>query len=428
MKIVTMIKKFLLLQNIGRFEQYQALGGDIEMKKVTLVYAENGSGKTTLTSVIRSLKEEDKVYITERKRVGQSELPKVTILVENGLKASFNGLIWDRAVSSIYIFDSHFVNQNICSGHSVENSHKRELYRFVIGEDQVKLAKEIDDLDKQSRHISQEITAKSSEIKKRLNDQQLNIEEFVTLQNELALEQKIHELVQQIQAITDKASLKNQQILQKIITPPLEVDILINTLEKTIKFSSGQAEELVKSHIHSHLDNLGETWLRDGYKYVNLDQDNCPFCGQLLEQSKLLVAYHDFFSTEYKSLLENITSLEQKTKQYFSQQVLLQINKIVNQNNTLEHFWSEYVENLSKPEINLEKLEAQYQLGDHIAGERIAKKRQNPLSIITKLEINPLLDILENIRLLVDSYNESIEIINVKINAFKTGLVAIWSL
>jgi wobble nucleotide-excising tRNase len=46
-----MIKKFLLLQNIARFELYRPSGGDIEMKKVTLIYAENGSGKTTLALV-----------------------------------------------------------------------------------------------------------------------------------------------------------------------------------------------------------------------------------------------------------------------------------------------------------------------------------------------------------------------------------------
>ena len=86
----------------------------------------------------------------------------------------------------------------------------------------------------------------------------------------------------------------------------------------------------------------------DGCKYVKTDEDNCPFCGQSLKQSNLLVAYHAFFSTEYKSLLENITSLEQEIKLYFSQQVLLQTNKIVNQNNNLENFWSGYVENLSK--------------------------------------------------------------------------------
>ena len=50
-----MIKKFVEIKNVGKFEDCSAKG-DVELKKLNVVYAENGCGKTTICDILRSLK------------------------------------------------------------------------------------------------------------------------------------------------------------------------------------------------------------------------------------------------------------------------------------------------------------------------------------------------------------------------------------
>lgn len=50
------IKTIVSLKHIGRFKSLTAKGGgDVQFKRLTLVYGANGHGKTTLAGVLRSL-------------------------------------------------------------------------------------------------------------------------------------------------------------------------------------------------------------------------------------------------------------------------------------------------------------------------------------------------------------------------------------
>ena len=49
-----MLKKFVTIKNVSRFKNFSARG-DIELKRLSLLFAENGRGKTTLCAVLRSL-------------------------------------------------------------------------------------------------------------------------------------------------------------------------------------------------------------------------------------------------------------------------------------------------------------------------------------------------------------------------------------
>lgn len=49
-----MINKVEYLTSIGKYRNYTA-AGQVNFKKLTLIYGDNGGGETTLTSVFRSL-------------------------------------------------------------------------------------------------------------------------------------------------------------------------------------------------------------------------------------------------------------------------------------------------------------------------------------------------------------------------------------
>ena len=73
-----MIDRIQLIRNIGQFDSVSA-GGQIPLKKLTLVCAENGRGKTALAAVLRSLGSGDPVPIIERQRLAAANPPHVVL-------------------------------------------------------------------------------------------------------------------------------------------------------------------------------------------------------------------------------------------------------------------------------------------------------------------------------------------------------------
>ena len=63
-----MLKKVIALKNVGRFREFAATG-DVELRRLTLIFAPNGLGKTTLCDVLRSLQSGRPEYIQDRKSV-----------------------------------------------------------------------------------------------------------------------------------------------------------------------------------------------------------------------------------------------------------------------------------------------------------------------------------------------------------------------
>ena len=106
-----MIRKFVRIQNIGKFRDCKAVG-DVELREFSLLYAENGRGKTTLCDVLRSLGTADGNLVKGRKTLGPSQPASVEIRLENS-SAIFDGDHRSDTLSELHIFDSRFVHENV---------------------------------------------------------------------------------------------------------------------------------------------------------------------------------------------------------------------------------------------------------------------------------------------------------------------------
>ena len=87
-----MLEKIVTIKNIGKFRDCQALG-DVQFRKLTLLYAENGRGKTTLCDILRSLKTGDAAYIEGRHTLGSPNEHEVNLRLEN-TNAIFGSAAW----------------------------------------------------------------------------------------------------------------------------------------------------------------------------------------------------------------------------------------------------------------------------------------------------------------------------------------------
>ncbi len=334
-----MINKIIKILSVGRFEDYNAVG-DLEFKKMTVVYGENGRGKTTLSAIFHSLKNNQPIFILERSTLGNTDKPNIEIRAENDNYIFKDGQ-WNKDHKNIEIFDSTFINQNIFSGENVEHDHKKNLYHFVVGEGGVKIAQNVNILDSQIREKGNDITKKENDIQKYVIGSSISIDNFINLPAMVNVDDLINKKEKEVEVIKKSSMILAKPLLQKLILPEYpkkEIDTILNlTLEGVLK----EAEEKTKEHIRTNLDFGGEAWIEKGLSYIK--DENCPFCGQNCESVDLINAYKGYFNKEYNTLKDNIFIEINAIKNLFSESALIHVQNNYNSNSSLADFWSQYI-------------------------------------------------------------------------------------
>jgi len=404
-----MIEKIIKILGIGRFENYISCG-DVFFKKLTLIYGENGRGKTTLSAIFRSLMNNDPVHILERLTLGRKDDSLIDIKI-TGRNQIFENKKWQSINNQkIEIFDAAFINENVFSGESVEHGHKKNLYRFVIGEKGVQVAQSVDALDYLIREKSGEITTKASEIQKFIFGSNISIEKFIALSRDSKIEDLIQKKEKSVEMVKKAAAIISKPLIQKIVLPEL-TDIEIKTiLDKQIIGIAKEAEEKTKNHIKSNLDIDGEIWIQKGLEYVK--NDNCPFCGQNCDHNSLIEAYKGYFDKEYNKLKDDIANSLKKVKNVFSESALIFVQRNYNSNEASAGFWSQYI-TFDMPELLFDEIQKNWKDVRDLLISHLELKNSSPLE---KIEINENLKVaignFDGVSEKVRKYNEEIEKIN----------------
>jgi len=192
---VKMIKKFIKIENVGKFKNFSA-SGDVSLGRVNIIYGENSQGKTTLVSIIRSLFQDRPDLIIERKTFGSTQDKQyVEVLLDNdneNIIAKFKDSSWNLQLDSesIEIFDEFFVNENIYTGLEIQSDHQKCLFQFAVGKEGVSLAKEIEEIkrDLQSNKYSQ-LRSLEGQLKV-LTKNHFDVEAYVNLNKDKNIEEK----------------------------------------------------------------------------------------------------------------------------------------------------------------------------------------------------------------------------------------------
>lgn len=187
------------------------------------------------------------------------------------------------------------VTVNVFTGEHVGPEHRKNLYEVVVGASAVALAREIDKIDADARHIASEIT----ETEKALRDliqAPFPFEDFINLVAEPNLADKIRDCTTRLSAVRKQRDILARLQLDPLSAPALP-DVFLKVLSKSVAQLSAETEERVRAHVR-RLDHRGETWVRQGLGYVK-DDRLCPFCGQDTAGTSLLALYSDFFSNAF---------------------------------------------------------------------------------------------------------------------------------
>lgn len=332
-----MLSKFVEIKNIGRFQNYTAVGAVI-LKRFNLVFAENGRGKSTLCAILRSAQSNDPGHVIGRQTLGSVEAPQVHILTTTG-SITFKAGIWSQPMPRLVIFDSTFVAENVFSGDFVDLDHKRNLYRVIIGNAGKPLAQKVNDLDVQIRTTTSTIRNKRATIEGRVPSG-FGFDAFVSLTADPDIDAKIVEKERELEAVQQGAQLRARAGLSLISVPDVPAS-LGELLQRTIAGLSAAVEQRIAAHIAKHqMQDNGEAWLQEGLAYIQ--DESCPFCDQSLEGVGLVHSLSTFFGDAYERLKAEIAEMRQHIATAFSDRAIGEAERSIDGNTGSVEFWTRY--------------------------------------------------------------------------------------
>jgi len=331
------LRKFVSIKNIGRFQDYNA-AGDVALSRFNLIFAENGRGKSTLCAILRSAQTTNPDYVIGRRTLGSIDSPQVQLLAASGT-INFKVNAWSQAMPHLAIFDSTFVAENVFSGDVVDLDHKRNLYRVIIGQVGVALARKVNDLDAQIRAAASTIRNKRAIIEGRVPSG-FGFDVFLSLEVDPDIETKIAEKGRELEAVEQSAQLRVRSSLSQIVVSELPAG-LSELLQRTIAGLSTAVEQRVAAHVAKHkMHDAGEAWLQKGLAYIQ--DDSCPFCDQSLEGVPIVPSLSAFFGDAYEQLKAEIAAMREQIASGVSDRVIGESERILEGNIGGVEFWTRY--------------------------------------------------------------------------------------
>lgn len=414
-----MIKKFISLDNIGRFHNYRCKG-DIDFRKVNLLYAGNGFGKTTLCAVLRSVQEGNPNLLFERKTLGKEGDPEVQIKCDGGVVKFIDGA-WDKTIPNIALFDKTFIHENVFTGDSIDHEHRRNLYRVIVGKHGVELARKVEELNEKIKKTNPDLKIKEDAVKIHI-PQGMDIEEFINLSKDEDIDAHISSKVSEIRSYGDSGAILNTSLLETIDIPTFP-EKFQQILVKTFDDVSRDAETPVKKHVVKYQLG-GDEWISNGLKHIH--DDTCPFCEQNIEDSSIIRAYRGYFNLAYRSFIKEVELLNKQVQDDFSDHAILDLREVIKENERLIEFWKKHIKQLNAPDIDFE-CDVYKPLHALCLGaiSLASKKRQAPSDAVffddafLKLQQQAY-----NAKEVTKIYNKTIEMLNQRIQKMKDAIAS----
>lgn len=436
-----MINKVEKLVSIGKFRNYQATG-QVNFKKLTLIYGDNGGGKTTLTSVFRSLTTNNPEIIRCRISTNHTtaQAAQISQLGTPNIFHTFGTTGWTVQFPEIEIFDIHFVNDNIYSGFDFSDEHRKQLHQFVIGAQGVAIQNQIEQnkIDKtNSRQIQTNIEVQLiQQVGNNLTTELINT--FLTIPSTQA--NNIDLLITNAETVLASANanaiIQTLQPLSSLtkITTGINFSSLIADLQTTSQtIQNTVLETLFSQHCQDLSINtlIGpENWLQKGFAYVESKQASympnifCPFCRQSIDtNSDILTAYASKFNSDFNSLVQRLQA-HLLSLQNFNLEAFIQAINNINQTNISRiASWTIHLPSTVQPPVfNIIANEANLRTEFQNLIASVQQKIQNPTMAVATATATVFQTTVQTINAKIESYNLNVATYNTAITTFRSSI------
>jgi len=436
-----MINKVEKLVSIGKFRNYQATG-QVNFKKLTLIYGDNGGGKTTLTSVFRSLTTNNPEIIRSRISTNHTiaQAAQISQLGTPNVYYTFGANGWTNQFPDIEIFDIHFVNDNIYSGFDFNDEHRKQLHQFVIGAQGVAIQNQIkqNKTDKtNSRQIQNNIEAQL--IQQVGNNLTIDlITSFISIPITQAnnIDQSIADAEAVLASANANAIIQTLQPLSNLtrISTGINFASIISDLQMTSQtIQNTVLETLFSQHCQDLSANTlagPENWLQKGFAYVESKQASkepnisCPFCKQSIDMSSDIInAYTSKFNAEFNKLVQRLQAHLQSLQSFNLEAILQAINNINQTNASRIASWTTHLPNTVQPPVfNIIANEANLRTEFQNLIDTVQQKIQNPTVATDSTTTTAFQTSEQIINANIDSYNKNVAIYNTEITKFRSSI------
>lgn len=320
------IRKIAQIKNVGVFKNHS--NNSIEFQDINFIYANNASGKTTLVDILKDLSEGKDGRIKKRRTIPDSGEQFIRIVAKENIASSsehninYENSVWNNDVlqGKVLVFDTSFIANNIFNGLELLDSKntKSNFSGFILGDSGVSLARERNSINNQLAEKRKKLNLSVPESMKEKNCTVKAIKEYCetkiieTLED---LETNKNELSRKIK--TEKDLLANTESIKSFQgIPSVKLDSII--FYKSILDSSKlvlketfevdvEDWKIYKSHLEKHFpsEEAGRKWIEEGIEYTK-DKNDCPFCGQNLNESIVYPDYKLIFSKEFSDFSKSI--------------------------------------------------------------------------------------------------------------------------
>lgn len=422
-----MIKKFIKIAGVGKFLNYthSSVPGPhrtSEFKKANLVYGENGSGKTTLALILKSLKGNNPL-LAKKQSFDRSVTQTVEVLTDATPTPTFKyvSLNWDNHYANIEIFDVHFVNENIYTGLEIQNSHKRNLFEIIFGQQGIQLKTAIETIKAQIQTAQGQIRETTQNIEIGIG-RVFNATEFSEMAVDPAIDQKIEAKRLEISTAQSFSEIQSKTPLVDIpliVLPYVKAD-LVGCLTKSIESISSDYLEKVRNH-KNHLSMGGESerWIKQGFESIK--DNSCPFCLRPFDPvPEIVAAYNQYFNQEYNDLLRSLSQLSSTVIGFNLEARILQAESRITSNLALIGFWERHIP--TPPTLNslteeIGNLNTAYEA----VKLAVRNKASNPIQSIDGAVVEVFQTLIENLNHRLTSYNSEIRNYNNRISELKSS-------
>jgi len=422
-----MIKKFIKITGTGKFLNYNhssvpAPHRTTDFEKINFLYGENGSGKTTLSLILRSLKDNSSLLTKIRSfdRTFPQFIEILTDVVPNP-KFTFANNTWDNSYPNLEIFDIHFINENIYTGLEIQNTHKKNLFEIIIGQQGVQLKTDIQTLKERIQNGNTQIRETKNKIELAIENA-YSATDFCNLPFDPDIDNKI---TAKESEITTAKSFQDIQFKSNLtLIPgfklPFNDDIVRSTLSQSIDNISEKYLQKFNTH-KSHLSMGGkeEEWIKLGYESIT--DETCPFCLRKFDETtEIIEAYKQYFNKEYNSLLDSIKQLNIATDNFSIDAAILLIETKISSNINLIEFWSKHITN-APALTSIIKSQTDIKTAFDSVKSVFSAKSSNPIQAQSTEVITSLKRLVDNLNNQLNTYNSEIETYNIKIANLKSS-------
>jgi wobble nucleotide-excising tRNase len=413
-----MLRRVIAIKNVGRFRNSADIPNP-QLAKHTLIFAANAYGKTTFCTVMRSAQSEDATLVIGRRTLGTAAPPEIDLLFDDGNRRFRDGA-WSAPAPNISVFDGVFVAENVHSGDVVDITHRRNLYRVIVGSAGIGLAQREQELAEQAREKQAELTA-GERAAEAYAPRAMRLRDFIELPDDPEIGEKIEAQRRSIESLRQAEAIRTRPPLALLPLPaiPLELRAL---LVRSIEGLTANAEARLAVHLERHeMQASGERWISEGMAYVA--NDECPFCGRGdIAELRLFQAFRSLFSEAYRQLQTDITSVLEATERCCGEVARAALQTTIAQNLAASEFWQHHCDFGANNFPAIETALTELQRANDVLMTLLDRKAGAPLEPIDgALELDQVTDGFSTVARTIEAYNANVVTANALITTVKNA-------